>query len=126
MMKSMRMQDIILLLIIGLFAGVVSGSMGVGGGIIIVPALVFLFGMSQQEAQGTSLGVLVFPVVLLAAYNYYKEGFVNVKFSFILILAFIAGGYFGSLLAIHLSSATLRRIFGGLVLLVGIKMILGK
>jgi len=125
-MKTMRMQDIILLLIIGLFAGFVSGSMGVGGGIIIVPALVFLFGMSQQEAQGTSLGVLVFPVVLVAAYNYYKEGYVNMKFSLFLMIAFVLGGYFGSMLAVNLSSATLRKIFGGLVLLVGIKMILGK
>ena len=126
MMKTMRMQDIILLLIIGLFAGFISGSMGVGGGIIIVPALVFLFGMSQQEAQGTSLGVLVFPVVLFAAYNYYKEGYINIKFSLFLIITFIIGGYFGSMLAVNLSSATLRKIFGGLVLLVGIKMILGK
>jgi len=125
-MKTMRMQDIILLLIIGLFAGFISGSMGVGGGIIIVPALVFLFGMSQQEAQGTSLGVLVFPVVLFAAYNYYKEGYINIKFSLFLIITFIIGGYFGSMLAVNLSSATLRKIFGGLVLLVGIKMILGK
>ncbi len=125
-MKTMRMHDIILLLIIGVIAGFVSGSMGVGGGIIIVPALVFLFGMSQQEAQGTSLGVLVFPVVLLAAYNYYKEDYVNIKFSLILIIAFVLGGYFGSQLAVHLSSATLRKIFGILVLLVGIKMIFGK
>ncbi len=125
-MKTMRMQDIILLLIIGLFAGFVSGSMGVGGGIIIVPALVFLFGMSQQEAQGTSLGVLVFPVVLLAAYNYYKEGYLNIKFSIVLIIAFIAGSYFGSLLAINIPANTLKKIFGVLVLLVGIKMIFGK
>jgi len=120
------MQNILLLVIIGLFAGFVSGSMGVGGGIIIVPALVIFFGMSQQEAQGTSLGVLVFPVVLLAAYNYYKSGYLNVRFSLFLIIAFIIGGYFGSQLAIHLSSSLLKKIFGIMVILIGIKMIIGK
>lgn len=120
------MQEIILLLTIGLIAGFVSGSMGVGGGIIIVPALVFIFGLTQQEAQGTSLGVLVFPVVLLAAWNYYKEGYVNVKYAGILIVAFILGGYFGSKLAVYLSSDMLRKIFGGLMLLIAIKMIFWK
>jgi len=100
--------------------------MGVGGGIIIVPSLVFLLGLSQHEAQGTSLGVLVLPVVILGAYNYYHKGYLNVKFAIVLIIAFVIGGYFGSLLAVNLPDRLLRRIFGGLILLLSLKMIFGK
>ncbi|NOY36529.1 MAG: sulfite exporter TauE/SafE family protein [Chlorobi bacterium] len=122
----MSIPQIILLLLIGLTAGFVSGSMGVGGGIVIVPALVFLMGFSQHEAQGTSLGVLVIPVVFLGAFQYYRNGYVNIKFVLILALAFILGGYLGSLLAVHLPDRLLRKIFGFLVLLASLKMIFGK
>jgi uncharacterized protein len=124
--NPMSFSQIILLLIIGFFAGFVSGSMGVGGGIVIVPALVFLLGFSQHESQGTSLGVLVFPVVFLGAYQYYKHGYVNIKLVLILAVAFVVGGYLGSKLAIHLPDRILRKIFGGLVLLASLKMIFGK
>ncbi len=122
----MSMQDIILLIIIGITAGFVAGSMGVGGGIIIVPALVFFYGMTQHQAQGTSLAVLLFPIGILAAMNYYKKGYVNVKFAIILILAFIIGSYFGSLIAVNLPAKTLKKIFGLLMLFAGIRMIFQK
>jgi len=122
----MNISDIIILVLIGLFAGTVGGSFGVGGGIIIVPALVFFFGLNQHSAQGTSLAVLMFPVAIIGAYNYYKSGFVNVKYVLILVLAFAVGQYLGSMLAIHLSEKILRRIFGFFVLAVGLKLVLGK
>lgn len=122
----MSATDILILVLIGVLAGTVGGSFGVGGGIIIVPALIFFFGLNQHTAQGTSLAVLMFPVAIIGAYNYYKSGYVNVKYVLILVLAFAVGQYLGSTLAIHLSDRLLRRIFGLFVLAVGLKLVLGK
>jgi uncharacterized protein len=122
----MEITDIITLVVVGISAGIIAGALGVGGGIIIVPALVFIFGMTQHQAQGTSLAVLLFPVGILAVMNYHKGGYVNYKFALVLIIAFVLGSYFGSLLSIHLPDKILRKIFGILMLLVGIKMILEK
>ena len=74
----MTIQTVILLIIVGLAAGILSGMIGIGGGIIIVPALVYILGFSQKEAQGTSLGLLLLPVGILAVLNYYKAGFIDV------------------------------------------------
>lgn len=122
----MEISDIITLVVVGISAGIIAGALGVGGGIVIVPALVFIFGMTQHQAQGTSLAVLLFPVGILAVMNYYKGGYVNFKFAFILIIAFVVGSYFGSLLSVQLPDKILRRIFGVLMLVVGIKMIFEK
>ncbi|MBN2669281.1 MAG: sulfite exporter TauE/SafE family protein [Bacteroidales bacterium] len=122
----MSIEHVIILVVIGLLAGFVSGSMGVGGGIIIIPALVFFLGLSQQQAQGTSIAVLSVPVAIAGAINYYKSGYINFKFAGIIILTFVVGTYFGSLLAVNLPAKTLQKMFGVLLLLVGIKMILGK
>jgi hypothetical protein len=122
----MGVQEIIIIAIIGLLAGFVGGSLGVGGGIIIVPALVFLMGFTQHQAQGTYLAVLLFPIGILGVINYYKEGYVNFKFAAILIVAFLLGSYLGSYLAVRIPDEILRKIFGGFMLLVSIKMILGK
>ena len=122
----MTATQLIILLLTGLVAGFVSGAMGVGGGIIIVPSLVFLLGLSQHEAQGTSLGVLVLPVVALGAWNYYKNGYLNVRFALVLIIAFVVGGLIGSQVAILLPDRILRKIFGGVVLVLALKMIFGK
>lgn len=100
--------------------------MGVGGGIIIIPALVFILGLTQHEAQGTSLAVLSLPVTMISAFNYHKNGQVNLKFAAIIIVTYIIGNYFGSTLAVNIPARTLQKIFGVLMLLVGIKMILGK
>lgn len=122
----MATEQLILLLATGLTAGIVAGFFGVGGGIVIIPALVFLFGMTQHQAQGTSLGVLLFPIGLLAVWNYHKAGYINFKYVFILVIAFVIGGYLGSLISVNLPNQLLKRLFGVLMLLVGIKMILGK
>jgi uncharacterized membrane protein YfcA len=122
----MGIQEIALIIIIGLLAGFVGGSLGVGGGIIIVPALVFLMGFSQHQAQGTYLAVLLFPIGILGVINYYKGGYVNFKFAVILIAAFLLGSYLGSYLAVRIPDDILRKIFGVFMLLVSIKMIAGK
>jgi len=122
----MNINELIILIVIGLAGGFISGSFGVGGGIVIVPALVFILGLTQHQAQGTSLAMMLAPIGLLAAWNYYRSGYINVKFAFILMIAFILGAYFGSLFAINLTDTWLKRLFGVLMVFVGIKMILGK
>jgi len=122
----MTINELLLLLLIGLTAGIVSGMLGVGGAIIIVPALVLFFGMSQHQAQGTSLAILLFPVGLLAFMNYYKQGFVNFRMAGVVMGAFFVGGYMGSLLAVQLPEKPLKIGFGILIILLGIRMIFGK
>lgn len=122
----MTSTQLIILLAIGFAAGTLSGIFGVGGGIIIIPALVFFLGLTQHQAQGTSLAVLVFPAGILALMHYYKQGYVNVKFALVLIAAFIIGGYVGSLFATQISGTVLKRVFGVFILVVGLKMVFGK
>ncbi len=122
----MTLSNFLLLTLVGLSAGFLAGTFGVGGGIIIVPALVFVFGMTQHEAQGTSLVVLLFPVGILAVWNYYKQGFVNFKFALVLIFFFVIGGYFGSLFSTNISDNLLKKIFGILMLIAGAQMVFGK
>lgn len=122
----MTLTQLILLAIIGLMAGVFSGTLGVGGAIIVIPALIFFLGLSQHEAQGTSLAFMVPPVTLLAVIQYSKNGYVNWKFALILALMFIVGSYFGSLISISLPDKILRKIFGGLLLVMAIKIIFWK
>jgi len=122
----MTFSYILALLAIGLVAGLVSGLMGVGGAIIIVPALVFFMKFNQLDAQGTSLTLLLAPVGIFAVINYYKQGHVDLKVALVLMAAFVIGGYFGSKLSLQLPDQIVRKIFGGLILLVAIKMILGK
>lgn len=120
------MTTIVILLCIGLMAGILSGMVGVGGGIIIVPALVYFLSMSQHQAQGTSLAVLLLPVGILAVYNYYKEGYVDVRSTLIIASTFIIGGFIGSKISIALDQNLVKRIFGIFLLLVSVKMILAK
>ncbi len=117
---------ILILLAIGVLTGAVAGMLGIGGAIILIPALVFIMGFSQQTAQGTSLAMMLPPIGLFAAYNYYRAGNVNIKFALILAIAFMAGSYFGSKIAVNLPQALLKKIFGILLLLVGVKMLLSK
>ncbi len=123
---DMSISQFLILIIIGLVAGFTGGSMGVGGGIIIIPAMVFFMGVTQQQAQGTSIAVISVPVAFVAAMNYYKSGYVNIKFAAVIILTFVIGAYFGSKLAVHIPAKTLQKSFGVLLLLVGLKMVLGK
>ena len=120
----MTVQTILMLSSIGIFAGVLSGFVGVGGGIIIVPGLVFLLGLTQPEAQGTSLFVLAMPVVWLGLMNYWKDGNVQWKFGLIVAITFFVGAYFGSKLSLKLNPNVVKFIFGILMALVSIKLIL--
>ena len=123
-MKAMGI--IVLLLIIGVLAGMLSGLIGIGGGIIVIPALVFFLGFSQQTAQGTTLAMMVPPIGLLAAWAYYKEGFVDVRAAAIICIGFIAGSYFGAKFATGISQDMLRKIFSVILILVAIKMFFTK
>ena len=122
----MNLSELIILLFIGLFAGFISGTFGVGGGIIIIPALVFILGMSQHQAQGTSLAMMLAPIGIFAVYNYFRAGYINIRFAVVLMIAFIAGAYLGSLSAINISSLWLKSMFGVLILIVGLRMIFSR
>lgn len=122
----MSINEIILLIVIGFLAGIVGGSLGLGGGIIIVPALVFILGFTQHQAQGTSLAVLLFPIGILAVINYAKNDYVNFKFAAILIVAFVLGSYLGSEISVHLPDKILKKVFGIFLLLISLKMIFNK
>jgi uncharacterized membrane protein YfcA len=114
-----------LYLLLGLVVGLVSGVVGTGGGVLIVPALVYLFHMSQHRAQGTSLGALLAPIGILAFWEYHKAGNVDLTAALLIALGFAVGGYFGGLWAQHLSETVLRRVLGVLLLVVGARMLLG-
>jgi hypothetical protein len=118
------MNTVFLILLLGLIAGVISGLIGIGGGIIIVPALVLLFGFSQHQAQGTTLALMVPPIGLLAAWTYYQQGHVDIKIAAIICLGFFVGGLVGASIATDMSSLILQRIFGIVLLLLGLKMLL--
>ena len=120
--RKMTAQIIIILVLIGLFAGMLSGLIGVGGGIIIVPALVFFLGFTQHEAQGTSLGLLLLPVGVLAVANYYKQGYVDIKVVAIMCAAFVIGGWLGSKLSLALPADTVKKIFAIVLFYTAIKM----
>jgi uncharacterized protein len=126
MQQKNTMENIFILLAIGIVAGIFSGFIGIGGGLVIVPCLVYFFSLSQHMAQGTSLAMMLPPIGILAVYNYYKGGYVDFKIAGILCVSFIIGSFFGSKLAIGLSADTVKKIFGSIIILVGIKMILGK
>jgi uncharacterized membrane protein YfcA len=119
----MTAQLIIILVIIGLAAGMLSGLVGVGGGIIIVPALVFFLGFSQHEAQGTSLGLLLLPVGILAVMNYYNKGYIDVKVVLVMCLAFVVGGWLGSKLALSLSQEVIKKVFAIVLFYTAFKML---
>jgi len=122
----MSVNEIITLILIGLTAGIVSGMLGVGGAIIMVPALVLFMGLTQHQAQGTSLSVLIFPVGILAFWNYYKQGYVNFKLAIIIIFAFLVGGFLGSWLAVRIPERPLKIFFGILIIVLGLRMIIKK
>jgi uncharacterized membrane protein YfcA len=122
----MSTSMLLILIGIGIVTGAMAGMLGIGGAIIMIPALVFFMGFSQQMAQGTSLAVMLPPIGIIAAYNYYKAGQVDIKFAIVLAAAFLVGSYFGSKLALNLPQAALKKIFGVLLLLVAAKMLLSK
>jgi len=123
---KMDVMTIVILALTGVAAGFMGGMVGVGGGIVMVPAMVFFLGVSQQSAQGTSLAVLMVPVSAVAVYNYYKAGEVNFRYAFVIALFFIVGGYFGSKLAIRIDQAVIRKLFAVFMILVAVKMFFTK
>ena len=122
----MSISMLMILVAIGIVTGATAGMLGIGGAIIMIPALVYFMGFSQQMAQGTSLAVMLPPIGILAAYNYYKAGHVDIKFALILAGTFLIGSYFGSKFALTLPQATLKKVFGVLLLLVAAKMLFSK
>ena len=120
------MNELLILLAIGMVAGILSGMIGIGGGIVIVPALVYLFGFSQQSAQGTTLLMFLPPIGILAVYNYYKAGYMDWKVAAIMAVAFAVGSFFGSKVAVTIDQNALKKIFGGVLLLISLKMIFWK
>lgn len=119
-------MSIILFLILGLTAGVFSGIIGIGGGVIIVPALVYLFGFTQHQAQGTTLALMVPPIGILAAWTYYQQGYVDIKVATFIALGFLIGGLLGAKLAVVIPNAILKKIFACVLFLIGFKMFFGK
>jgi len=125
-MQKMTLTVLIILILIGLIAGIFSGLIGIGGAIIIIPSLIFLLGMDQYQAQGTSLAVMLPPIGLLAAYNYYKAGALNWKYAMIIATAFLIGGYFGSRLTLQIPEIVLRKVLAVILALIAIKLFLSK
>jgi hypothetical protein len=120
--NRMSAQIICILILIGLFAGMLSGLIGVGGGIIIVPCLIYFLGFNQYEAQGTSLGLLLLPIGILAVINYYNKGFIDIKYVGIMAVGFIAGGWLGSKISLTLPEEALKRIFAVIMFYTAFKM----
>ena len=122
----MDLSTFFILILIGLLAGTLSGIVGVGGGIIIIPLLMLLLGMDQVSAQGTSIAILLPPVGILAAFNYYQSGNISINYSIVIAFSFVLGGYFGSKIALNISPQTLRKIFAIIMLITSIKMFFSR
>lgn len=119
-------MEILAFLVLGSVIGAISGLIGIGGGALFTPALVYLFGFSQHNAQGTTLALLVPPIGLLAAWSYYQEGYVNLKVAALICIGFVLGSVVGAKIAVDLPEVFLKRIFGSALLVVGLRMIFSK
>ncbi|MES2762318.1 MAG: sulfite exporter TauE/SafE family protein [Bacteroidota bacterium] len=124
--KPMTLQILLILLAVGLAAGFLSGMVGIGGGIIIVPVLVYFLGFTQHQAQGTTLFMFLLPIGILGVMNYHKAGHVDFKTAFIIATTFVAGSYFGSKVAISLDQKMVKQIFGAIIIILGAKMLFWK
>jgi uncharacterized membrane protein YfcA len=121
---DMTLTTILSLLCIGLLAGILSGSVGIGGGVIMVPLAIYFLGYTQHQAQGMSLAVLAVPVTLLAAYTYHSNGHeLDWRYALIIAVAFVVGGFFGSKIAVNINQQMLKKVFGVILMVVAIKMI---
>jgi uncharacterized membrane protein YfcA len=120
----MGLQNFAIIALLGAVAGILSGLLGLGGAIIIIPAMVMLLGYSQQLAQGTTLMMMVFPVGAMAAYQYYQQGMVDMKAAIIMAVFFFVGGYFGAKFTTQIPQEILKKLFAVLLIVVAIKMLL--
>jgi hypothetical protein len=125
-MMKMSTSMLLILIVIGIMTGIMAGMLGIGGAVIMIPALVYLLGVSQQTAQGTSLAVMLPPIGVIAAYNYYRAGHVDIRFAIIMAVFFLVGSYFGSKLALNIPENILKKIFGVLLMIVAVKMLFSK
>jgi len=122
----MDFSTVLILAAIGLVAGTLGGMVGIGGGLIIVPAMVYFMGADQKTAQGTSIAIMLPPIGLFAAINYYRAGYINIKYAAIIAVTFLLGGYIGSRLAIALPEALVKKVFAGFMIITAIRMIFTK
>ncbi|MDD5583808.1 MAG: sulfite exporter TauE/SafE family protein [Candidatus Omnitrophica bacterium] len=111
---------------LGLVAGIASGLLGIGGGLILIPALVYIFGLTQHQAQGTTLALMVPPIGLLAALKYYQAGNVKLGMALFICIGFFVGGLFGAMVVEKIPDIILKRAFGVILFLASLKMIFGK
>ncbi len=121
--KPMDIQTVLIIILVGVAAGMLSGLVGVGGGIIIVPALVYFISFSQKSAQGTSLALIMLPVGIFGVLQYYKQGHVDFRIVGILAIGFLAGSFFGSRIALSLPQETLKKYFAVLMIIMAVKML---
>ncbi|GAA4323838.1 sulfite exporter TauE/SafE family protein [Flaviaesturariibacter amylovorans] len=119
----MNFEIVLALLAVGLVAGMLGGLVGIGGGIVIVPALVYFMGYSQKMAQGTSLGILLLPVGILAVWQYHKAGELNMQAVWLVAAGFVVGGFLGSRIALSLPQDTVKKIFAAVLILTAFKML---
>lgn len=110
-------------IVIGFLAGALSGLIGIGGGVVMIPALVLAFGFQQRLAQGTTLAAMVLPIGIFAAWEYYKSGFVDMRVALLIALGFLVGGYFGARFAVGIDEAILKKVFGAVLFVLSIKLI---
>jgi len=120
---DMSVPTILLLLVVGVMAGMLSGLVGLGGGVIIVPALVYFLGFSQHQATGTSLGILLLPAGIFAVMNYYKKGYIDIKVVLLMFVGFLLGGYLGSKISLNVPEGTLKKVFAVVLLLIAGKVL---
>jgi uncharacterized membrane protein YfcA len=122
-MQIMSISTIVGIVMLGVVAGMLSGMVGIGGGVVIVPLLVLLFGFSQHTAQGTTLAMLSLPVSFVAAYTYWQKGMVDWKIALILCIGFVVGGFFGSKLAVGMSPILIKKVFAILMIVLAMKFL---
>lgn len=119
-------MNIVIYLLLGLLAGAASGFLGIGGGVVIIPILVYMFGLTQHQAQGTTLAIMIPPIGLLAALRYYYNGDVIVPIAVCIAIGFFVGGLVGASFVDPIPDLVLKKIFGVFLLIIALKMIIGK
>jgi uncharacterized membrane protein YfcA len=121
--KKITMQTLLILILIGMAAGFLGGMVGIGGGVLIVPALVLILGLSQHKAQGISLAMILFPVGIFGVINYYKKGYVDFKYAGLLAVGFLIGSYVGSKFSLSLPQETVKKVFAVVMILLALKLL---
>ena len=121
--KEMSGTTFLILAIIGLAAGFLGGMIGLGGAIILIPAMVMFLAMDQRTAQGTTIAIMLPPIGFFAAFNYYKAGYVNIKYALVIAIVFMVGGYLGSKLALNIPVSVLKKVFAVVLVLIAAKMV---